>query len=391
MTISLWQDTAVWPGEVEHEQIVADIAIIGGGVVGATLATLLTAAGRDVVVLEAGHVASGASGRNAGHCLAGLRHNYHKAVERFGREQAKALRHQLLENREMVHGLIKQFNVPHERPGSQYLGFNEVEGAELLECVRAFHADGFDDIEYSETDPYGRGFVGRIYQPGDMWLQPYLLVTRMMAASRARVLENCAVRAIEQNGDTVTVRGRTATVECKQAVLATNAYSRTLHEYFRDKVTPCRGQMYATAPSDEPRLIEMPTGTDRSTGDNSAYFRQLPDGRFLIGGFRRAFIDDELGYGDETTPQLQAMMQGWVAERFPEIGKLRVTHRWAGILGYTPDALPIVGRLPDMRSVYFAVGFNGSGMSYGPLTARLTAEYMLDGAHPGLFHVDRLG
>ncbi|HEX5166328.1 MAG TPA: FAD-binding oxidoreductase, partial [Thermomicrobiales bacterium] len=73
------------------------------------------------------------------------------------------------------------------------------------------------------------------------------------------------------------------------------------------------------------------------------------------------------------------------------IGKLKITHRWAGILGYTPDAMPLVGRLPDMPSVYFAAGFNGSGMSYGPLTARLTAEYMLDGTHPGLFHVDRLG
>jgi glycine/D-amino acid oxidase-like deaminating enzyme len=301
------------------------------------------------------------------------------------------LRLQLLENREMVYGLVKQFDVPHERPGSQYLGVNPEEGAELLDCVRAFHADGFDDIEYSDTDPYGRGFVGRIYQPGDMWLQPWLLVTRLMRASGARVLENCAVRAIEQAGESVTVRGRVATVECKQAVLATNAYSRTLHEYFRDKVVPTRGQMYATEPSNEPRLITMPTGTDRSTGDNSAYFRQLPDGRFLIGGFRRAFIADELGYGDETTPQLQATMEGWVAGRFPEIGKLRVTHRWAGILGYTPDSLPLIGRLPDMRNVYFAVGFNGSGMSYGPLTARLTAEYMLDGAHPGLLHVDRLG
>jgi glycine/D-amino acid oxidase-like deaminating enzyme len=178
MTVSLWQDTAAWPGEVEHERIVADIAIVGGGIVGSTLATLLAGAGRDVVVLEAGFVGSGASGRNAGHCLAGLRHNYHRAVERLGRERARELRLQLLENREMVYGLVKQFDVPHERPGSQYLGVNPEEGAELLDCVRAFHADGFDDIEYSDTDPYGRGFVGRIYQPADMWLQPWLLVTR---------------------------------------------------------------------------------------------------------------------------------------------------------------------------------------------------------------------
>jgi glycine/D-amino acid oxidase-like deaminating enzyme len=60
-------------------------------------------------------------------------------------------------------------------------------------------------------------------------------------------------------------------------------------------------------------------------------------------------------------------------------------------MGFTADAMPLIGRLPDMPNIAFAVGFTGSGMSYGPLAARLTAEYVLDGTHPGLFHADRLG
>jgi glycine/D-amino acid oxidase-like deaminating enzyme len=386
MTVSLWQDTAAWPGATEHEQIAADIAIVGGGIVGATLATLLASAGRDVVVLEAGYVGSGASGRNAGHCIAGLRTNYHRAVQKYGRERAIALRQQMLENREMVREFCDRLTVPYEQKGSQYLGIDAAEGAELRACAEALQADGFE-AEFSDQDPYGRGFIGRLYQPGDFWLQPWLLVTRLMASSGARVLENCEVRAIEQAGDTVTIRGRRATVTCRQAILATNAYSRNLHEYFRDKVFPTRAQMYATEPSPEPRLIEMPTGTE----DGFEYFRQLPDGRFLIGGYRDRFAEEEVGYGDETTPHLQAGMQAWVAERFPEVAKLAVTHRWAGIMGFTSDAMPLIGRLPDMPNVAFAVGFTGSGMSYGPLAARLTADYVLDGIHPGLFHVDRLG
>jgi len=386
MTVSLWQDTASWPSEIEHERIVADIAIVGGGIVGATLATLLAGAGRDVVVLESRFVGSGASGRNAGHCIAGLRTNYHHTVERLGRDRAKELRQQMLENREMVRGFCDRLNVPYEQKGSQYLGIDAAEGAELRACAEAFLADGFE-VEFSEQDPYDRGFIGHLYQPGDFWLQPWLLVTRLMASSGARVLENCEVRTIEQSADTVTLRGRRATIECKQAVLATNAYSRHLHEYFRDKVFPKRAQMYATETSSEPRLIEMPTGCD----DGNAYFRQLPDGRFLIGCHRDRFVDEEIGYGDETTPQLQASMQTWVAERFPEIAKLAITHRWAGIMGFTADAMPLIGRLPDMPNIAFAVGFTGAGMSYGPLAARLTAEYVLDGTHPGLFHADRLG
>jgi gamma-glutamylputrescine oxidase len=385
MTVSLWQDTAAWPGEIEHRREVADVCVVGAGIVGATLAKLLGEAGKSVVVLESNQVATGASGRNAGHCIAGLRNTYHLAVERLGRDKARELRAMLVENREMVHGYVERYNVPYERNGSQYLGVDAKEGAELRASAQALIADG-SDVEFSERDPFDRGFHGRLYQPGDLALQPYLLVTRLMADSGALVIENSEVREIEQRGETVILRSRKATVECRQAVLATNAYSRILHPYFRDKIFPTRAQMYATEPSSAPRLITMPTGTE----DGFEYFRQLPDGRFLIGGYRDRFIDEEVGYGDETTEHLQAGMQGWVAERFPEIAKLKVTHRWAGIMGFTKDALPLVGRLPDMPNVYFAAGFTGSGMSFGPLTARLTVEYLLSGAHPGLFHADRL-
>ncbi len=387
MTVSLWQDTASWPGELEHRRETADIAIVGGGIVGATLATLLTQAGKDVIVLESGTVGGGASGRNAGHCIAGLRNGYHHAVERLGRDGAKQLRRQLEENRTMVRAFCDTLGVPYEANGSQYLGIDPAEGAEIQASALAMERDGFD-VDYSDIDPYDRGFHSRIYQPGDMGLQPYILVTRLMASSGARVEENCEVRGIEQlaNGG-VRLQARRLTVECNQAILATNAYSRILHPYFRDKVFPTRAQMFATEPTpDGSRLIDMPTGTE----DGFEYFRQLADGRFLIGGYRDRFADEEVGYGDEPTPHLQAGMHAWVAERFPEIAALKVTHRWSGIMGFTADGMPLVGRLPEMSNVAFAVGFTGSGMSYGPLTAHLTADYVLNGTHPGLFAADRL-
>ncbi|HUG15636.1 MAG TPA: FAD-dependent oxidoreductase [Thermomicrobiales bacterium] len=385
MTVSLWQDTAAWPGEIEHRVETADICVIGAGIVGSVLAKLLGEAGKSVIVLDSNQVGSGASGRNAGHCIAGLRNSYHLAVDRFGRSGARNMRAMLVENRDMVQSFCDRYAVPYERNGSQYLGIDAAEGAVLRASARALLADG-SEVDYSDTDPFDRGFHGRLYQPGDLALQPYLLVTRLMADSGALVIENSEVHGIEQSGDTVAIRSRNATVACGQAILATNAWSRLLHPWFRDKIFPTRAQMYATEPSTEPRLITMPTGTE----DGFEYFRQLPDGRFLIGGYRDRFVDEEVGYGDETTPHLQAGMESWVAARFPEIARLKVTHRWAGIMGFTRDALPLVGRLPDMPNVYFAAGFTGSGMSFGPATARLCAEYVLTSAHPGLFHADRL-
>ena len=384
MTVSLWQDTASWPGEVEHQQVSADICVVGAGIVGTLLAKLLVEAGKSVVVLEAATIASGASGRNAGHCIGGLRDSYHLAIERWGHDRARNFRKFLIESRDMVWEYCKTYDIPHERNGSRYLGFDEAEAASLRLSAAALQADG-EDVEYFDGDPWDRGFHGTLFQHGDIGLQPFLLVNRLMADSGALVIENSPLRVIEQQGDRVILRSKLATVECSQAVLATNAYSRLVHPYFRDKVFPTRAQMYATEPSSE-RLIDTPTGTE----DGFEYFRQLADGRFLIGGYRDRFIDEEVGYNDETTPHLQAGLEDWVAARFPEVAKLKITHRWAGTMGFTSDSLPLVGTLPDMDRVYFAVGFNGGGMSLGPATARMTTEYILSGTKPDLLHIDRL-
>jgi len=66
-----------------------------------------------------------------------------------------------------------------------------------------------------------------------------------------------------------------------------------------------------------------------------------------------------------------------------------VERRWAGIMGFTADGLPLVGTLPDMPSVGFAVGFNGHGLAMGAGTAELAVAHLLTGAHPGSISADR--
>lgn len=384
MTVSVWQDSAAWPGEAEHQELEADVCIIGGGVVGALLSRLLVEAGQRVIVLEARTMASGASGRNAGHCIVGGRDRYHEMIERLGHDPACQLREAFVAGREWIAELCDQYQVPFERSGSRYLAIDEREAERLRRSYEALAAGGHD-VSWADEDPWGKGFSGMIVQHGDLGLQPYLLVSRVMADSGATVIENCEVRAIEQQGERVIVRGRRATVSCQHAILATNAYSRLLHPYFADKVFPTRAQAYATEPADV-RIFDGPTGTN----DGFEYFRQLPDRRVIIGGYRDVYAAEEVGYADETTPHLQAGLQQWLAARFPELGELQVTHRWSGAMGFTSDGYPLIGQLPDLPAVYFCVGFNGGGMSMGPVAARWTVKYLLEGEHPHQFHADRL-
>src|SRR5207247_972552 len=77
-TVSIWQDTSIWPA-LPHRREAADVCIIGAGIVGSTLAHFLGQAGKSVIVLEARDVALGASGRNAGHVSAHGKAGYHTA------------------------------------------------------------------------------------------------------------------------------------------------------------------------------------------------------------------------------------------------------------------------------------------------------------------------
>jgi glycine/D-amino acid oxidase-like deaminating enzyme len=156
--------------------------------------------------------------------------------------------------------------------------------------------------------------------------------------------------------------------------LCTNAYAPLMHPYFEGKVVPTRGQIFVTEPLEKRVLSHL------CYGDYGyEYFRQLPDGRFLLGGWRHHFRDMEVGYEDRVTPQVQGGLEGLMARYFPDVMGARITHRWSGTMGFSTDGLPLVGSFPDTPNVYFAVGFTGHGLGFGLATAERLAAHMLFG------------
>ena len=347
---------------------------------------MLTRAGRSVVVLEARDVALAASGRNAGFVATLLEPTYHREIKQRGHAAARERRELTLRNRELMRGFLDDYGVWYEQNGSLIVSVSEEEQAELEAAARALQADGAA-VELLERSPVGQGFFGALYEPGDLATQPYWLVTQIMAHSGATLIPNCAVRLIEQQGDTVVVHGQRATVRAAQACICANAYAPSLHPYFAGKVEPKRAQMLGTAPAPGPRRLEAPV----SANWGYEYFRQLPDGRFLLGGWRSRFLETEVGYDDvRTSAGVQGGLESFIATHFPAFAGLPITHRWSGILGFTPDHLPLVGRLPDLPAVAFAVGFNGEGMGIGAATAERGANLILHGTHPGILDPARL-
>jgi gamma-glutamylputrescine oxidase len=327
-----------------------------------------------VCVLEARHVAAGASGRNAGMVLTGTAYYYHDALRVYGRDLAHLIWEFTRHNRDIVRGLSEEFGTPWYQTGSLLLALDDTEAEDLERAAQAMREDGIP-CQYTHKDPTKRGFVAAVVQPEDAGIQPVTFAQALAASSGAQVVEQCEVFDIaELPGGGVELKSRMATVRCGQLALCTNAYSPLLHPYFAGKVLPTRGQILCTEPLGV-QLLNHLCYADYGY----EYFRQLPDGRLVVGGWRHHFKEMEVGYEDRTTPEVQGGLEGFLARYFPEAASARITHRWSGTMGFSLDGLPLVGTVPDMPSVYFAVGFTGHGLGFGLATAEKLGAHMLFG------------
>jgi glycine/D-amino acid oxidase-like deaminating enzyme len=96
------------------------------------------------------------------------------------------------------------------------------------------------------------------------------------------------------------------------------------------------------------------------------YWRQRLDGRVLMGGYRDTAVADEVGFDDAPTHAVQAHLDRHLQELSPGA---RVTHRWAGTMGFSPDELPLVGQVPGAPGLSVCAGYTGHGMGFAAACA----------------------
>ncbi len=356
---------------------VCEVVVVGAGLVGAAVAANLVNEGLDVAVLEARNVASGATGRTAG-LVSGLPIPYAQAVELYGRDMARELWQLTLDNRAWLIETCEQLDIDVERSGSVTLAVDADEMDLLQASVEMLNADGFE-ASFESGDPPNRGFVAALRYPDDVAVDTVALTERLLEAHRIPTHTDTEVYKLEQEGDNVRVLAHQRTVKAGTVVLAVNAYASLLDDYFADKIAPIRGHILCTRPLDE-RLVSTPGYADPVT------FRQTPDQRLLFTAWRPEYAAPAAG-PDDAGAEVDLMR--FVGRHFPEVAS-QFAHRWSSVIGASRDGLPLLGALPHLPQVFFAVGLSGYGMSLAFASASLLSGLIVRGAALPWFSAQRL-
>jgi glycine/D-amino acid oxidase-like deaminating enzyme len=357
----------------------ADVVVVGGGLVGVSIALRLAEDGRAPVVVDREGVAAGASGRNGGLLLPGTAEPYPALVARWSRPTARALWEQAEWGaRRLVERIEDLGSACAWRPeGALHVAASVAEAAMLREAMALLAADGFparwmEPGELAAWAPAARPgqLQGALVHPGGGPLHSGRLVTGLAAEAARRgacFVDEANVTALRGTSAGVVVETEAGAISADAVVVANNAWAGRLLPELADLITPVRGQVLASAP--------IAPGAIRgawSLNEGYEYFQQLPDGRLVLGGMRWTAAGMEVGIDrPNVNPSIQRRLEEWFELVFPTVGPLEVERRWAGIMAWTPDRLPFIGPLGASGRLWLAAAFNGHGLPFAQLAAEI--------------------
>ncbi len=353
--------TADFP-TLEGEQD-ADVVIVGGGITGVTLAYTLADEGASAVVLEGGLIAGSASGRNAGFLLAAPAEPYTEAIALWGRGGARAVLEIGRRTHERVRQLVETLEIEcdYRRTGSVRLTRTEEEAEDQRASLPLMRADGFPAQEVGPATIMSRGhehFTSAFVTEEDGEFHPVRFlhgVARAAERRGAKLFAHSALTSARWISGGWEARTALGMVRARTLVIATNAYAPRLCPALGPLIAPRRSQMLVTAPIAR-EVAVRPTYAHWGY----QYWRQAPDGRLLIGGWRDLDLDAESGFDEVTTPKIQAGIEHGLAELVPE--GIAIERRWSGIMGFARDGRPLVGWLDAEHHLAISAGYTGHGM-----------------------------
>jgi sarcosine oxidase subunit beta len=349
-----------------------DVIIIGGGLHGCSAAYHLAHARLKPVVLEKHVVARHASSASAG------------GVRRLGRDPAEIPL--AMASIELWHSMRDMLGDDGEFRATGQVRVAENE-AELKQCearaakVRALGYDHEVVIDRKELKRLAPAVadhcVGGLHTARDGYAFPFKATTafRLKAEELGAVIrEGTRVQAIERTGERWLVTTNQGRFRAPILVNAAGAWGAEIARMLGDEVPiePVALMMMVSG--------RMPHFLDPTVGcmGRKLSFKQMQSGTVVIGGGYRGQVDPETELTELEFRHL-AESARTVADVFPLMKHAPLVRCWAGIEGFTPDDLPIVGPSKASPGVFHSFGFCGHGFQLGPVVGSITAQLITSG------------
>ena len=373
MSTSYWLDRSP-----SKEKKTYDVIIVGAGISGLSTAYWLNKEDPSlkVAIVEKSRLTFGASGRNAGFITCGSVEHFNRMINKHGLKQATEIWKFSETNLNLLRSEIIQESgkeLEFEQNGAYSLAAQENEYEEL-KGVAKIMSDLKIPTETFNADQIrervgATNFVGGIKYLDDASVNPVKLVQKMFSKVKADLYEGTEAFQIEETSDgTRILKTDNGDFEAPMILMNLNGFSASLHPWFKDKIYPTRGQCLMM--EKVPRFMEGPCYANFYLD----YFRQLPSGELLIGGFRQIEKESEVGYSDHITEPIQNALHDFVKTHLPQYRDAKVTHRWSGIMGFSKDGEPMIGSIPDDQQVFFAGGYTGHGIGLAFNTAKCLVD-----------------
>ena len=380
MPPSIYADDVIWP-EIEPaptgDQDV-EVAILGGGFTGLSVALELAERGYKPHLYEAERVGFGASGRNGGQVCQGWTTDFEKIANRIPKKARKMAWNVGVDGRELIIKRCKDYKIDADLQfGYVHAALHEGQMKGLYAMEEEWRHEGYDGLEMLEDRTAVRGhvdsdaYVGGLYDAKSGHIHPvkYALGLRAAALKAGVVIhEGCRITKIE--GDHAVgprMHHKDGVVRAEKLVLAGNAYlGKTAPRYLQQRLAPVTSGIIATKPLGDNVINGLMPGRIAVADENTAlnYYRFDASGRMLFGG-RASYMAQE---NTDITRDLRKRM----AKVFPSLGDVEIEKAWSGRIGITVDRIPHFGKIGE--NTWFVQGFSGHGVALTGIAGAIVAE-----------------
>jgi glycine/D-amino acid oxidase-like deaminating enzyme len=364
-----WMDTVTLPaGDLAHplpDRV--DVAVIGSGYTGLSAARTLARRGAKVAVLEAERIGWGASSRNGGMVLTGLKLGVGTLLARYGRELTRRMYAASLASIDCVEQVVNEesLDCDFSRSGHLEVAYKPAHYADFARAAETMarelnHAVRLVPRPDLRGEIGSEAYHGGLVDEASAGVNPGRYVVGLARAAEkagASLFEQTRVERIERVGAAFRVSTPRGTVMARDVFVATSGYTGKATPALQRKIVPIGSYIIVTEPLPDDLAREV-SPRNRMIFDSKNflyYFRLTPDNRMLFGG-RAAFFPES----SSTVRESAEILRRGMLNVYPQLREVRVEYVWGGTLDFPFDMLPHAGRL---GGVHFALGYAGHGVA----------------------------